>query len=127
LNGELAFFLVTEFWESIVNRSDLILALADRYPQLDQKAAETAVKLMLDAIGDAMVRGQRVEIRGFGSFSMHIRPPRIGRNPRSGAQVAIPEKRVLHFKPGKALREQVKPLASGRQSAADSSSASKAP
>lgn len=102
-----------------MNRSDLILALAERYPQFDQKTVEAAVKLMLDAIGDAMVHGQRVEIRGFGSFTTHTRAPRMGRNPRSGTQVAIPEKRVLHFKPGKALREQVKPL-SDRQLASDS-------
>lgn len=93
-----------------MNRSDLILELADRYPEYDPDIADAAVKLMLEAIGHAMSHGQRVEIRGFGSFSMHTRPPRIGRNPRSGARVDVPETRVLHFKPGKALREQVKPL-----------------
>ncbi|MEN9843101.1 MAG: hypothetical protein RLZZ612_930 [Pseudomonadota bacterium] len=97
--------------------------LAERYPQFDPKTVESGVKLMLDAIGDAMVHGQRVEIRGFGSFSTHTRAPRLGRNPRSGTKVAIPQKRVLHFKPGKALREQVKPLAE-RQSSTDSSDSS---
>jgi integration host factor subunit beta len=58
-------------------------------------------------MNDALVRGHRIEIRGFGSFSINRRPPRIGRNPRSGESVAIPEKRVPHFKPGKALREAV--------------------
>ena len=58
-------------------------------------------------MGDALVRGHRIEIRGFGSFSINRRPPRIGRNPRSGESVQIPEKRVPHFKPGKALREAV--------------------
>jgi len=61
----------------------------------------------LDAMNDALVRGHRIEIRGFGSFSINRRSPRIGRNPRSGESVAIPEKRVPHFKPGKALREAV--------------------
>ena len=58
-------------------------------------------------MGEALVRGHRIEIRGFGSFSVNHRPPRMGRNPRSGEAVAIPEKRVPHFKPGKALREAV--------------------
>ena len=58
-------------------------------------------------MNDAMVSGHRIEIRGFGSFSINRRAPRIGRNPRSGESVAIPEKRVPHFKPGKALRQQV--------------------
>ena len=64
-------------------------------------------KAILDAMGEALVKGHRIEIRGFGSFSVNRRSPRIGRNPRSGESVMIPEKRVPHFKPGKALREQV--------------------
>jgi integration host factor subunit beta len=69
---------------------------------------------MLDAMTDALARGHRIEIRGFGSFSVTRRPPRVGRNPRSGEQVQIPEKLVPHFKPGKALREAVDgPLAAG--------------
>jgi len=90
-----------------MTRSDLIEELASRFPQLTQKDAESAVKAILDAMGEAMVRGHRIEIRGFGSFTINRRPPRIGRNPRSGESVAIPEKRVPHFKPGKALREAV--------------------
>jgi integration host factor subunit beta len=58
-------------------------------------------------MNDALTRGHRIEIRGFGSFSVNYRAPRMGRNPRSGESVAIPEKRVPHFKPGKALRESV--------------------
>ena len=65
------------------------------------------MKTILDAMSDALGRGHRIEIRGFGSFSINRRPPRIGRNPRSGEQVVIPEKLVPHFKPGKALRETV--------------------
>ncbi len=90
-----------------MTRSDLVEALAARFGQLTQRDAEFAVKTILDALGDALVQGHRVEIRGFGSFSVNRRAPRLGRNPRSGESVAIPEKRVPHFKPGKALREQV--------------------
>ena len=90
-----------------MTRSDLVEELANRFPQLTQKDAESAVKAILDAMGQAMVRGHRIEIRGFGSFTINRRPPRMGRNPRSGESVAIPEKRVPHFKPGKALREAV--------------------
>ena len=90
-----------------MTRSDLIEELANRFGQLTHRDAEYAVKTILDAVSDALVRGHRIEIRGFGSFSVNRRPPRMGRNPRSGESVAIPEKRVPHFKPGKALREAV--------------------
>ena len=90
-----------------MTRSDLVEALSSRFPQLTQKDAESAVKAILDAMSQALVRGHRIEIRGFGSFTINRRPPRMGRNPRSGESVAIPEKRVPHFKPGKALREAV--------------------
>ena len=90
-----------------MTRSDLVEELAARFTQLTQRDAETAVKTILDAVEDALVRGHRIEIRGFGSFSVSHRPPRMGRNPRSGEAVHIPEKRVPHFKPGKALREAV--------------------
>jgi integration host factor subunit beta len=90
-----------------MTRSDLVEELANRFGQLTHRDAEFAVKAILDAMNDALVRGHRIEIRGFGSFSINRRPPRIGRNPRSGESVAIPEKRVPHFKPGKALREAV--------------------
>jgi len=90
-----------------MTRSDLVEELAARFSQLTHRDAEYAVKTILDAMGDALVRGHRIEIRGFGSFSVNRRPPRVGRNPRSGETVMIPEKRVPHFKPGKALREAV--------------------
>jgi integration host factor subunit beta len=90
-----------------MTRSDLVEELANRFGQLTHRDAEYAVKTILDAVSDALVRGHRIEIRGFGSFSVNRRPPRMGRNPRSGESVAIPEKRVPHFKPGKALREAV--------------------
>ncbi len=90
-----------------MTRSDLVETLAIRFSQLTHRDAEYAVKAILDAMGDALVKGHRIEIRGFGSFSVNHRSPRVGRNPRSGESVMIPEKRVPHFKPGKALREQV--------------------
>ena len=90
-----------------MTRSDLVEELANRFGQLTHRDAEYAVKTILDAVSHALVRGHRIEIRGFGSFSVNRRPPRMGRNPRSGESVAIPEKRVPHFKPGKALREAV--------------------
>jgi len=90
-----------------MTRSDLVEALASRFPQLTRRDADSAVKAILDAMSQALVRGHRIEIRGFGSFTINRRPPRMGRNPRSGESVAIPEKRVPHFKPGKALREAV--------------------
>ncbi|OIQ75959.1 integration host factor subunit beta [mine drainage metagenome] len=90
-----------------MTRSDLVEELAARFGQLTQRDAEFAVKAILEAMNDAMVRGHRIEIRGFGSFTVNYRLPRMGRNPRTGQSVAIPEKRVPHFKPGKALREAV--------------------
>ena len=90
-----------------MTRSDLVEELANRFGQLTHRDAEFAVKAILDAMNDALVAGHRIEIRGFGSFSINRRPTRMGRNPRSGESVAIPEKRVPHFKPGKALRESV--------------------
>ena len=90
-----------------MTRSDLVDELAARFHQLPHRDAEMAVKTVLDTMADALARGHRIEIRGFGSFSINHRPPRLGRNPRSGEAVQIPEKRVPHFKPGKALREAV--------------------
>jgi integration host factor subunit beta len=65
------------------------------------------VKVILDALTDALARGDRIEIRGFGSFTLNYRPPRLGRNPKSGEKVQVPAKYVPHFKPGKELRERV--------------------
>ncbi|MFZ1180216.1 MAG: integration host factor subunit beta [Herbaspirillum sp.] len=90
-----------------MTKSELIARLAECYPQLVAKDADYAVKTILDAVVDALAGGQRVEIRGFGSFALNRRPPRIGRNPKSGDKVMVPEKRVPHFKPGKELRERV--------------------
>ena len=90
-----------------VTRSQLIARLAEHYPQLVAKDAEEAVKTILDAMSKALAEGQRIEIRGFGSFALSHRPSRVGRNPKSGAKVVVPPKRVPHFKPGKELRERV--------------------
>ncbi len=90
-----------------MTKSELINRLADRFPQLVAKDAEFAVKMILDAMSSALVRGDRIEIRGFGSFALNYRPPRLGRNPKSGDKVQVPEKYVPHFKAGKELRERV--------------------
>lgn len=90
-----------------MTRSDLVELLAERFGQLTHRDAEAAVKTILDSMSDALTRGHRIEIRGFGSFSINRRAPRMGRNPRTGESVQIPERRVPHFKPGKALRETI--------------------
>ena len=90
-----------------MTRSDLVDALAAQFQQLPHRDAEMVVKTLLDSMAEALARGHRIEIRGFGSFTVSHRPARMGRNPRSGESVQIPEKKVPHFKPGKALREAV--------------------
>lgn len=92
---------------SAMTKSELIAKLAARFPQLVAKDADYAVKMMLDAMTAALARGDRIEIRGFGSFALNYRPPRTGRNPKSGEKVLVPEKHVPHFKAGKELRERV--------------------
>lgn len=90
-----------------MTKSELITKLAARFPQLVAKDADFAVKMILDAMTAALARGDRIEIRGFGSFALNYRPPRVGRNPKSGDRVHVPEKYVPHFKAGKELRERV--------------------
>ena len=90
-----------------MTKSELIARLAERFPQLVAKDADFAVKMILDALTSALVKGDRIEIRGFGSFALNYRPPRIGRNPKSGDKVQVPAKHVPHFKAGKELRERV--------------------
>ena len=90
-----------------MTKSELISSLAARYPQLVVKDAELAVKMILDAMAISLSQGQRIEIRGFGSFDLNDRPPRIGRNPKSGEKVNVAEKYVPHFKAGKEMRERV--------------------
>lgn len=90
-----------------MTKSELIARLAERFPQLVAKDADFAVKMIIDAMSEALVRGDRIEIRGFGSFALNYRPPRVGRNPKSGDKVNVPAKWVPHFKAGKELRERV--------------------
>ena len=90
-----------------MTKSELIALLASRNEQLASKDTELTVKTILDAMTAALANGQRIEIRGFGSFSLSTRSSRIGRNPRSGEQVLVPAKQVPHFKAGKELRERV--------------------
>jgi integration host factor subunit beta len=90
-----------------MTKSELIARLAVRFPQLVAKDADLAVKVVLDAMTAALSRDDRIEIRGFGSFALNYRPPRVGRNPKSGEKVQVPAKHVPHFKAGKELRERV--------------------
>ena len=90
-----------------MTKSELIEALAKKQPHLALKDVELAVKCIIEKMNQALSSGERIEIRGFGSFSLHKRPPRIGRNPKTGESVALAEKYVPHFKPGKELRDRV--------------------
>jgi integration host factor subunit beta len=91
-----------------MNRSDLISLLTDTHPDLMALDVELVVKSIFDCIGNHLVKGGRVEIRGFGSFRVHVRPPRMGRNPKTGKLVHVPVKQVALFKPGVELQERVK-------------------
>ena len=90
-----------------MTKSKLINLLASRFSQLVYKDAELSVKTILDAMGETLSKGKRIEIRGFGGFSLNYRPPRLGRNPKTGSKVEVPEKYVPHFKAGKELRDRV--------------------
>ncbi len=94
-------------YNSDMTRSELIQTLAERFPQLTRKDAEIAVQEILDAIGRSLANGDRVEIRGFGSFGLNFRPPRTARNPKTGAPVEVAGKWIPHFKAGKEMRERV--------------------
>jgi integration host factor subunit beta len=90
-----------------MTKSELIELMAKKQKHLPAKDVELAVKHLLEIMSDSLARGDRIEIRGFGSFSLHYRPPRMGRNPKTGEAVALSGKHVPHFKPGKDLRERV--------------------
>jgi integration host factor subunit beta len=90
-----------------MNRSDLIEEMASRFDQLSRVDIELAIDTLLGAMADALAQGSRIELRGFGSFSVNKQTPKIGRNPRTGQPVDIPAKRAIHFKPGKDLRVNV--------------------
>ncbi|GGI90753.1 integration host factor subunit beta [Shewanella gelidii] len=90
-----------------MTKSELIEKLATRQSQLSAKEVENAIKEMLEQMSTTLESGERIEIRGFGSFSLHYRAPRTGRNPKTGTSVELDGKYVPHFKPGKELRERV--------------------
>ncbi len=90
-----------------MTKSELIEALAHKQSHLAFKDVELAVKCMIEQMSNALSAGERIEIRGFGSFSLHYRPPRLGRNPKTGDSVSLSSKHVPHFKPGKELRDRV--------------------
>ena len=93
-----------------MTKSDLILRLAELYPHLLQRDIERIVGTVFDEISNALARGNRVELRGFGAFSIKQRDQRMGRNPRTGEAVAVAEKRVPFFKTGKQLRDRLNGL-----------------
>ena len=92
---------------NVITKSELIEKIAQKQGHLQHKDIELSVKSMIEQMSHALSSGDRIEIRGFGSFSLHFRPPRVGRNPKSGENVTLTEKYVPHFKPGKELRERV--------------------
>ncbi len=90
-----------------MTRSELISVLCEQQPQLLPRDVELAVNCILEQMALALLEGERIEIRGFGAFSLHHRPARIGRNPKTGEPVNLPAKVAIHFKPGKELRDRV--------------------
>jgi integration host factor subunit beta len=90
-----------------MTKSELIEKLSLDYSHIPAKEVEESVKAVLDLMTDSLATGDRIEIRGFGSFSLHFRAPRVGRNPKTGETVNLEGKSVPHFKPGKELRERV--------------------
>ncbi|SET81238.1 integration host factor subunit beta [Thalassotalea agarivorans] len=90
-----------------MTKSELIEVLAEKLGHLSAKEVEQAIKEILEMMAQTLAKGERIEIRGFGSFSLHYRAPRVGRNPKTGESVELTGKYVPHFKPGKELRERV--------------------
>ena len=90
-----------------MTKSELIEKIAEAQDQLSAKDVELAVKLILEYMSQSLSSGERIEIRGFGSFSLHYRAPRVGRNPKTGESVQLEGKYVPHFKPGKEMRDRV--------------------
>jgi integration host factor subunit beta len=90
-----------------MTKSELIASLASSHPQLHPRDTELAVRTILQVLVSALSENKRIEIRRFGSFAVRVRPPRVGRNPLSGQDVMVREKRVPHFRAGKELRQRV--------------------
>ncbi len=105
-----------------MTKSELIEVLAAKNGHLNHKDVELAVKSLIEQMSQSLSTGNRIEIRGFGSFSLHYRPPRMGRNPKTGEAVALAAKYVPHFKPGKELRERVNIYNRTDQQSAESAS-----
>ena len=93
----------------MATRTEIIQAISDRFPHLPHADVKVSVKEILSALHQALLRGNRIEIHGFGGLYLHYRPPRTGRNPKTGAPVAVPGKHVPQFRAGKALREAISP------------------
>jgi integration host factor subunit beta len=110
-----------------MTKSELIARLAARNPHLYQRDVERIVATVFDQISKALATGDRVELRGFGAFSVKKREPRTGRNPRTGEQVAVASKRVPYFKTGKDLRDRLNKEAARVASTAPSEAAEKKP
>lgn len=92
---------------SMITKSELIENIAAQQNHLAYKDIELSIKSIIEQMSTSLAKGERIEVRGFGSFSLHFRPPRIGRNPKTGDAVSLSGKHVPHFKPGKKLRERV--------------------
>ena len=90
-----------------MTKSDLIEKISFSHGQLSYKDVELSVKTIIEQMADRLSSGERVEIRGFGSFCLHYRAPRMGRNPKTGEPVSLPGKNKSHFKPGKSLKSRI--------------------
>jgi integration host factor subunit beta len=90
-----------------VVKSELVRTLNEKLPELQQRDVEMALNCILGQMADAIAQGERIELRGFGSFNLHHRPPRIARNPKTGEAVNLPAKVAIHFKPGMEMRNRV--------------------
>ena len=99
--------MAVEAQKKVITKSELIENIAGQQNHLAYKDIELSVKSIIEQMSTSLAKGERIEVRGFGSFSLHFRPPRIGRNPKTGEAVSLPGKHVPHFKPGKQLRERV--------------------
>ena len=101
------YVMSTEINRGMITKSELIEKISFKQNHLAHKDIELSIKSIIEQMSTSLSQGDRIEIRGFGSFSLHFRPPRIGRNPKTGDAVSLPGKHVPHFKPGKELRERV--------------------
>lgn len=90
-----------------MTKSELIATISGRFPHLTHTDTTLSIQTILDSMSDALANEDRIEIRGFGSFSLNVRPPRLGRNPKTGEKVHVPERRAPHFKPGLDLKNRV--------------------